>query len=351
MNIPLIRQQLEEKQNVSKYHYKAAQCVSQTASYMQLEYPYTRQVNDVTKFDMTDESHRIRTYNANWDRTLFDIHDFANEGFFSLSHTSLEIQCFSCGLILTRFPSSVSIFAIHFIKSPHCLQLYECDPVNKPILPSKNQIPTLRLNDDNFSTNAKTAGFIHIKSPHDDYYKCPSCHGIVQNLQSTDNLWITHAKTFPFCPHIIQVKSKHFVKTIFNQDQPHQTQSTMYFRYLQNQIRTLDFDFITLASQQMLTAKSTFELLSFAQSQHDRFMAILQYYSTQQTKPVTIDSDDQFHALHQQINCVICMDKPRNAIILPCTHYIACADCLKKTGKECPLCRTTVSSIMTVLPS
>ena len=125
----------------------------------------------------------------------------------------------------------------------------------------------------------------------------------------------------------------------------------MYFRYLQNQIRTLDFDFITLASQQILTAKSTFELLSFAQAQHDRFMAILQYYSIQQTKLVTIDSDDQFHALHQQINCVICMDKPRNAIILPCTHYIACADCLKKTGKECPLCRITVSSIMTVLPS
>jgi len=125
----------------------------------------------------------------------------------------------------------------------------------------------------------------------------------------------------------------------------------MYFRYLQNQIRTLDFDFITLALQQMLTAKSTFELLSFSQSQHDRFMTILQYYSIQQTKPVTIDSDDQLHALHQQINCVMCMDKHRNAIILPCTHYIACADCLKKNGKDCPLCRTTVSSIMTVLPS
>ena len=160
---------------------------------------------------------------------MFGIHDFANEGFFSLSHTSLEIHCFSYGLILTRFPSNVSIFVMHFIKSPHCLHLYERDPV----LPPKNQIPTLRLNDDNYSTNAKTAGFIHIKNPHDDYYKCPSCHGIVQDLQSTENPWITHAKTFPFCPHIIQVKSKHFVKAIFNQDQPHQTQSTMYFRYLQ----------------------------------------------------------------------------------------------------------------------
>jgi len=187
MNIPIIRQQLLQKQNVSKYHNNAAQCISQTTSYMQLEYPYTHPVNDVTKFDMTDESHRTRTYHANWDRTLFDIHDFANEGFFSLSHTSLDIQCFSCGLILTRFPSNVSIFVIHFIASPHCLQLYDSDPVNKPILSPQPQITTLRLNDDNFSTNAKTAGFIHIKNPQDDYYKCPSCHGTIQTLQSTDD--------------------------------------------------------------------------------------------------------------------------------------------------------------------
>ena len=123
----------------------------------------------------------------------------------------------------------------------------------------------------------------------------------------------------------------------------------MYSRNLQNQIRTLDSDLITLTVQQILTTKSTFEILLFSQTQQDRFITILQYYSIPQTKPVTIENDAQFHALHQQL--VICMDNPRNAIILPCTHYIACADCLKKTGKNCPLCRTNVSSIMTVLPS
>ena len=333
MNIPLCRKRFLETQNVSKYHYKVAQCISQTATYMQLEYPYTNQINDVTNFDMTDESHRIRTYNANWDQTLFDIHDLANEGFFSLSHTSLEIQCFSCGLILTRFSSNVSIFAIHFIRSSHCLHLYEHDPTNKPILPLKAPHLPLPPNDDNFLTNVKTAGFIHIKSLQDEYYKCPSCFGRIQNLPSSDDPWIIHAKRFPFCSYIIQTKSKHFVKSLFNQEQPHQTQATMYSRNLQNQVRTLDSNLITLTVQQMLTAKSTSELLSLSQIQHDRFITILQYYSISQTKPVTIKNDAQFHALHQQLNCVICMDNPRNAIILPCTHYIACADCLKKTGK------------------
>jgi len=351
MNIPLCRKKLLAAQNVSTYHYKTAECISQTATYMQLEYPYTSQTNEVTNFDMTDESHRIRTYNANWDRTLFDIHDFANEGFFSLSHTSLEIQCFSCGLILTRLPSNVSIFAVHFIKSPQCIHLYEHDPANKPIFPPKVLNLPLQPNDDHPLTNFKTAGFIHIKNLQDEYYKCPSCLGMVQNLRSNDEPWKIHAKSFPFCPHIIQAKSKHFVKSLFKQDESHQTQSTMYSRNLQKQIRTLDPDLITATVQHKLTANSTFELLTHLQNQHDRFIKILQYYSTPQAKLVTNKNDSEIHALNQQLNCVICMDNPRNAVILPCTHYIACATCLNKTGESCPLCRTTVSSIMTILPS
>ena len=227
----------------------------------------------------------------------------------------------------------MSIFAIHFIKSPHCIHLYEHDPANKPILPPKAPNFPLQPNDNNFLTNVKTAGFIHIKSLQDEYYKCPSCLGIVQNLPSSDDPWKIHATRFPFCPYIIQTKSKHFVKSLFNKEQPHQTQLTMYSRNLQNQISTLDPEVITVTVQQMLTAKSTFELLSLSQAQHDRFIKILQYYSTPQTKLVTKENDSEFHALSQQLNCVICMDNPRNAIILPCTHYIACADCLKKTGK------------------
>ena len=245
----------------------------------------------------------------------------------------------------------MSIFAIHFINSPHCIHLYDHDPVNKPILPPKALNFPLQLNDNNLLTNFKTAGFIHIKSLQDEYYKCPLCFGIVQNLRPSDDPWKIHAQSFPFCPHIIRTKSKHFVKSLSNKDQSHQTQSTMYSRNLQKQIRTLGSDLITVTVQQRLTANSTFELLTHLQTQHDQFIKILQYYSTPQAKPVTNENDSEAHALSQQLNCVICMDNLRNAVILPCTHYIACANCLKKTGENCPLCRTTVSSIMTVLPS
>ena len=351
MNIPQCRQELLAAQNVSTYHYKTAQCISQMATYMQLEYPFTNQNNEVTNFDMTDESHRIRTYNANWDRTLFDIHDFANEGFFSLSQNSLEIQCFSCGLTLTRFPSNVSIFAIHFLKSPQCAHLYEKDPANKPILPLKTLTLPLQPNDDNHLTTFKTAGFIYIKNLQEEYYKCPSCFGIIQNLRSNDDPWQTHAKSFPFCPYIIKTKSKQFVKYLFKQDESHQTYSTMYSRNLQKQIRTLDPELITTTIHHKLTTKSTFELLKHLQTQHEQLLKILQYYSITKTKPITNENDAELNALNRQLNCIICMDNPRNAVLLPCMHYIACHNCLSKTKNNCPLCRTTVSSILTILPS
>lgn len=170
-------------------------------------------------------------------------------------------------------------------------------------------------------------------------------------MQSTDDPWITHARNFPFCPYILKEKSKRFVKSALQQQQPYHTQSTMYSRYLQNQIRALDFDIITLEVQQMLTSKSTFELLSFLQSQHDRLMFILQYYSNPQKNVTTEECDQKLHTLQKQINCVICINEPRSAVLLPCTHYIACNTCLEKTGNKCSLCRTFISSIITVIPS
>jgi len=351
MNIPLSRQQHLKTQKVSTYHYKTAQCINNTISFMQLKYPNTHQLNDVTSFDMTDESHRIRTYNANWNRTLFDIHDFANKGFFSLSNTSLDIQCFSCGIILTRFPSNVSIFAIHFIMSPDCQHLYAQEPINKPIIRHSSQDLCSLTTESDIATHAKAAGFIHIKTLHDDYYKCASCHGTVHKWQSTDDPWKIHAKTFPYCPHIIKAKTKHFVKSSFKQNLHHQPQTTMYYRYLQTQIRSLNFDLLILETRQILTSKSTFEILSFLQTQHDRFMHILQYYSDNKTDNTSALQDDKINALQKQIDCIICMDKPRNAVILPCTHYIACNDCIEKSGETCPLCRNLISSIITVLPS
>ncbi|BBN11655.1 hypothetical protein MPTK1_5g13730 [Marchantia polymorpha subsp. ruderalis] len=47
--------------------------------------------------------------------------------------------------------------------------------------------------------------------------------------------------------------------------------------------------------------------------------------------------------------CRICMSNSRNALVLPCMHFLYCTDCLhthQKTCKECPTCRGPISALI-----
>jgi len=121
------RRQILSTQKVSQYHLHTARIIADTAMYTRVKHPHTPQPNDANTFDLTDEQHRLRTFNANWNQTLYDIKDLANEGFFSLSTTNNNIQCFSCGTILSKFPSNTSSFIIHLLASPNCKHLIQSD--------------------------------------------------------------------------------------------------------------------------------------------------------------------------------------------------------------------------------
>ena len=44
--------------------------------------------------------------------------------------------------------------------------------------------------------------------------------------------------------------------------------------------------------------------------------------------------------------CMVCMDRPRAALLLPCHHSIVCAGCaaeLLGRASSCPLCRTPIA--------
>ena len=40
------------------------------------------------------------------------------------------------------------------------------------------------------------------------------------------------------------------------------------------------------------------------------------------------------------ITCVVCMDRPRNALYSNCGHLCVCQDCASKSERKCPICRT-----------
>ena len=45
--------------------------------------------------------------------------------------------------------------------------------------------------------------------------------------------------------------------------------------------------------------------------------------------------------LEQQYECKLCMDAPIQAVLLPCGHTLACAECGRGL-RECPVCRSEV---------
>jgi len=51
---------------ISRYHLHTARITAATAIYLRFKQPHTPQLNDASTFDLTDEQHRFRTFNAKW---------------------------------------------------------------------------------------------------------------------------------------------------------------------------------------------------------------------------------------------------------------------------------------------
>jgi E3 ubiquitin-protein ligase MUL1 len=40
--------------------------------------------------------------------------------------------------------------------------------------------------------------------------------------------------------------------------------------------------------------------------------------------------------------CVICMDRHKTHIFIPCCHFCACEECAERVGLTCPKCRVII---------
>lgn len=49
--------------------------------------------------------------------------------------------------------------------------------------------------------------------------------------------------------------------------------------------------------------------------------------------------------IDQQGACVICMDRPRNVVILDCGHICCCLDCARQVN-SCPVCRRGIARLV-----
>lgn len=60
---------------------------------------------------------------------------------------------------------------------------------------------------------------------------------------------------------------------------------------------------------------------------------------------LTVQLEEERH----KTQCQICMDNPRDVLLMPCMHFLYCNACMsthEKNSKTCPACRSPVAGVM-----
>ena len=59
------------------------------------------------------------------------------------------------------------------------------------------------------------------------------------------------------------------------------------------------------------------------------------------------DKKEELVLIKRNTSCVICMEKPKNSLCLPCKHLCMCEDCCHVSSiDKCPICRNPIDEII-----
>ena len=51
------------------------------------------------------------------------------------------------------------------------------------------------------------------------------------------------------------------------------------------------------------------------------------------------------------MKCIICFERTKNVVILPCKHLIGCSQCIPLLNGICPIDRQNFTEVMTIFNS
>jgi late competence protein required for DNA uptake (superfamily II DNA/RNA helicase) len=57
----------------------------------------------------------------------------------------------------------------------------------------------------------------------------------------------------------------------------------------------------------------------------------------------------QLHVYEARLKCRICFERLRDALVMPCMHFMYCHQCLVEHGeasRNCPACRSPISDVL-----
>ncbi|OQV22200.1 E3 ubiquitin-protein ligase XIAP [Hypsibius exemplaris] len=370
--------------------------------------------------DMKQEENRRKSY-KNWTSSHVQPENLAAAGFFYTSFQD-RVRCAFCGGILGMWQPGDDPFAEHekhfpwcsFGKKGYCsdyssTQSSPTDSANgndvcgsllsaPRITPSKYPCSPYLANYQvrlgtyrNWPPNRiqtpellAFAGFFFTGV--NDNVRCFHCDGGLRCWEPADEAWVEHAKWFPQCPYLQEVKGADYVESIQKAaaEVVSLAESAPPVHRRKNSIsspagspcapdeemvirRVLEMGFpqpsVELALQERrargMTAeafRNVEELINAVLEVENRkkrpegaigrpvggLFAKLRSLSRDSDKAVSVEKlAEENRILKQQRRCKICFDKEVNTVLLPCGHLMACENCAPQL-RTCGICRVGI---------
>nr|A9ULZ2.2 RecName: Full=Baculoviral IAP repeat-containing protein 7-B; AltName: Full=E3 ubiquitin-protein ligase EIAP-B; AltName: Full=Embryonic/Egg IAP-B; Short=EIAP/XLX-B; AltName: Full=RING-type E3 ubiquitin transferase EIAP-B [Xenopus laevis] len=297
---------------------------------------------------MRSEAERQRSFRA-WPRSCPQLSpvELARSGFYYLGPGD-RVQCFSCGGVLRSWEPGDRPDTEHRKFFPSCpflqqqqrgpgatdsvdgqvlgqLSGEEPDRTWEPVYPEMSE-EQVRLG--SFSTwpldvpgspeVLAGAGFFY--TGHRDHVKCFHCDGGLQNWEQGDDPWTEHAKWFPMCDFLLQVKGEAFIRSVqeslFSSPEPSPESLGSY-----------DYDRSLASSTESVSVPR-------APTPGERS-------EPPKVSGPPLSTEEQLQRLKEERMCKVCMDKDVSMLFVPCGHLVVCTECAPNL-RHCPICRAAI---------
>ncbi|XP_074160516.1 baculoviral IAP repeat-containing protein 2-like isoform X3 [Sminthopsis crassicaudata] len=343
-------------------------------------------------YSMSTEDARILTYQT-WPLTFLSPLDLARAGFYYIGPGDM-VACFACGGKLSNWEPKDDAMSEHRRHFPNCPFLENHTQETSRFSVSNLSMQTHAARMKTFVTwppqipvhpeQLASAGFYYVGC--NDDVKCFCCDGGLRCWESGDDPWVEHAKWFPRCEYLIEIKGQQFINQI-QASYPHlleQLLSTsdtpvdesaelpIYFGPAENhsEDEVIMNTFVVRAALEMgfnrrlikqtiqnkiLTGenyKTISDLVSDllkgedeAKEEEKEAKEIesveknIKYIPAPDVSDLSVE--EQLRRLQEERTCKVCMDKEVSVVFIPCGHLVVCKEC-SPSLRKCPICRSTI---------
>lgn len=152
---------------------------------------------------------------------------------------------------------------------------------------------------------------------------CFYCNGGLNNWEAGDNPWIEHAVWFPECTFVLEQKGSNFINKARKDKFDQRNIETLLVEKKKSETPALEEEKPALPKDcdSGLSSPTTEDLKAFPKLEEEN------------------------HKLKDERLCIICYDKERAVVFLPCGHLNTCTNCAPAFNK-CPTCRGTITNLV-----